>query len=107
MLGAVAAVTAAASLLLGLAAGASLNRAVSLGFYVVGSFMLLAGFFLGNRGPVRLTHDADGSPLGPRKVRWASREERESALNDSAVFVTIGFALLVLGVAVDTRTRLV
>jgi hypothetical protein len=102
-------VLAGLCLLVGLLGGtlfrSGLNRAISLTFYCVGSFLLIAGFFLGNRGPARLK--GDGTPLfGERFVRWASPSEREDALNDSAIFVTIGFALILIGAAVDDRHRL-
>src|SRR5262245_53299816 len=102
----IAAVTAVASLVLGLAAGASASRAISLGLYLVGSFLLIAGFFLGNRGPARLESGAkEGIDVG-RRVRWASRDERIVALNESAIFVTIGLVLIVLGLVVDSRVNL-
>ena len=103
----IACVTATASLVLGLASGVALDRAVSLGLYLVGSFLLVAGFFMGNRGPVRLTDDADGGPFSPRKVRWAAPDERESAINESAILIIVGLALIVIGVLVDGRLRLV
>ena len=34
---------------------------------------------------------------GERFVRWATPSEREEALNDSAIFVVIGFALILIG----------
>jgi len=106
LLAAVAGATAVVSLVLGLALGSSLDRSVSVGLYLVGSFLLIAGFFIGNRGPARLK-DETAAPLGPHRVRWATREERVLALNDSAVFVSVGFALIVLGLLVDSRMRLV
>ncbi len=106
LLAATAGVTAAGSLVFGLLLGASAGRAVALGFYLVGSFLLVAGFFVGNRGPVRLK-GAGGAPLfGSRFVRWATPEERESTINDSAIFVSLGFVLILLGVLVDGRHRL-
>ena len=98
--------TAALSLLIGLATGASASRSVSLGFYLVGSFLLISGFFVGNRGPVRLKDDVGVPLFGARFVRWATPAEREETINLSAVFVTIGFVLIVLGVLADTRYRL-
>lgn len=95
--------TAAASLVLGLAAGAGVDRSVSLGFYLVGSFMLVAGFFLGNRGPARSKDEGHGL-LGPRRLRWATLDERIGALNDSAVFVSMGFLLILIGLVVDQRS---
>jgi hypothetical protein len=115
LLGAVAAGTALVSLLLGVALGSAADRAVSVGFYLVGSFLLVAGFFVGNRGPARLRGVEDeggavggmfGIPMGRRRLRWATPEEREEALANSAVFVSIGFALIVLGILADSRVRL-
>ena len=99
-----AAVTVAGSLLFALAIGAAVERAVSVGFYLVGSFLVVAGFFVGNRGPVRTKDDRPGFLfLGSHRRRWATHEEREGALNDSAIFVTLGAVLIVLGVAADSR----
>ena len=86
--------TVVVSILLGLLLGASLPRSIALGYYLVGSFLLLAGFFFGNRGPVRPRGDADHGdffmrPRG-RRVRWATREEHEEAINSSALFVALG-----------------
>jgi len=104
LLASIAAGTAVVSLVLGLAFGSSADRSVSVGLYVVGSFLLIAGFFVGNRGPARLKDDTV-APLGPRRVRWATREERILTLNDSAIFVSVGFVLIVLGLLVDSRMK--
>jgi hypothetical protein len=106
LLGAIAAVTALVSLLLGLAVGSGVHLSVSVGFYLVGSFLLVAGFFIGNRGPARFKGEEHAGFFGPRKLRWASLEERTTTLNESAIFVAIGFALLVVGMLVDDRARL-
>ena len=53
--------------------GASLSRALSLGFYAVGAFLLVAGFFMGNRGPVRLR----GQP-GDEGVWGLGRKQRRA-----------------------------
>jgi len=102
--------TVAVSLALGFALGSSVARSISLGFYVVGSFVLVAGFFMGNRGPARLKgpvgHEGPWGISPRRGLRWASVEEREAALTDSAVFVTIGLVLILVGVAADTRYTL-
>jgi len=103
-------VTTVGSLLLGLAFGSPAARALSLGFYLVGSFLLVVGFFVGNRGPVRLKGQPGaegpwGFGLG-RRVRWATPEEREEAINMSAVFVVLGFVLILIGVAADSRHSL-
>ncbi|TMK79926.1 MAG: hypothetical protein E6G45_01870 [Actinobacteria bacterium] len=107
LLAMVAGVTAALSLLIGLASGSSATRAVSLGFYLIGSFLLISGFFVGNRGPARLKRSSDAMPLfGSRMLRWATPAEQEETINMSAVFVAIGLTLIVLGVAADPRYKL-
>ena len=102
--------TVVVSIALGLALGSSVARSISLGFYLVGSFVLVSGFFMGNRGPARLKGPVgDEGPWGispRRRLRWASAEEREAALADTAVFVAIGFVLILVGVAADTRYTL-
>ncbi len=103
---AAAALTALVSLGLGLLAGAAVTRSLSIGFYVVGSFWLVAGFFVGNRGPVRLKSDLGAPLFGSRFVRWATPEEREETINMSAVYVLLGFVLILLGFAADTRYSL-
>jgi hypothetical protein len=90
------------SLLLGLLFGASPQRSVSLGFAVTGSFLLVMGFFVGSRGPVRLMRREHGSLVG---ARMAEPHERLETINVSALFVGVGFVLLVVGVALDPRYR--
>jgi hypothetical protein len=103
--------TAAGSLLLGALFDESLERSLELGFYVAGCVLMLGGFFTGNRGPARVESEAAGpmSPFamfGARKMRWASLAEQEEAINYSAVITTLGFVLVLVGVAVDTRNSL-
>jgi hypothetical protein len=100
-------ITAFISLSVALLLGASVSRAVSVGFYLVGSFLTIAGFFVGNRGPVRLKRDVGVPLFGSRIVRWATPEEREESINTSAIYVVLGFALIFLGVLADTRYSLV
>jgi 4-amino-4-deoxy-L-arabinose transferase-like glycosyltransferase len=98
------------SLAIGLAAGSSVGRSVSVGFYLVGSFLLIAGFFTGNRGPVRVKGDPGVPVFGPlfqnRMLRWATTEEREESLSMSVVFVALGFALILIGLGADTKHSL-
>lgn len=104
---AIGGLTVVGSLLLGLLLGSSVQRSLAVGFYLVGSFLLVAGFFFGNRGPVRGDADSGGLlRLGSRRLRWATRDETEEAINQSAVWVAIGFVLIVLGIASDNRHAL-
>jgi hypothetical protein len=105
-----AAVTALVSAGLGLLTDTSPRRAISLGFYGLGSFLLVAGFFIGNRGPARLRSDAEGGGIlpifGPRRVRWATAEEHREVISSSAIFVSLGLALILAGIMVDDRYEL-
>ena len=105
LLGGIGAVTAALSLAGALLGGGSLNRGLAVGFYLVGSFMLIIGFFVGNRGPVR-PKGVGMSFLGSRIMRWATPLEREESLNESALYVVIGFVLILIGVVTDSRAHL-
>jgi hypothetical protein len=96
-----AAGTAVVSLAIGLLAGSSLSRSLSFGFYLVGCGALVLGFALAVRGPVRLGKGEHGG------YRVVTRDEREDATADSALFVVLGVVLLVIGVLADTRYPLV
>jgi hypothetical protein len=103
--------TAAGSMLLGALFGASLERALELGFYGMGCVLMLGGFFTGNRGPARVESEVPGpmSPFamfGPRKMRWASLAELEETINYSAVIISLGFVLVLIGALVGTRHSL-
>jgi hypothetical protein len=106
-----AAGTVACSLAIGLAMGSSIPRSLSIGFYLIGSFLLISGFFVGNRGPVRAKGDDYSVPVfGPlmrhRMLRWATPEEREETLGVSVVFVALGVVLILFGLVADTRYEL-
>jgi hypothetical protein len=77
-------VTALVSLAIGLPSGSSLSRSLSVGLYAAGCLAIVAGFALGLRG-----------------------RRREDAISDSALFVVLGFLLLVLGILADTRYPLI
>jgi hypothetical protein len=101
------------SLILGLLTGSSINRALTLGFYLGGCFLLVVGFFVGNRGPARVKGDdtvgATVLPIpgaGTRRLRWATLTEQNETINNSAVFISLGLFLIVLGAAIDTRHSL-
>ena len=104
---------AVCSVVLGLLLGADPRRSISVGLYGVGSLFVIVGVFYGVRPPVRTT-GGGGSPgifgsmaAGGGIARWADRDDIEESLGLSAVFVSIGLLLIVIGVAVDPRTRLV
>jgi hypothetical protein len=91
--------------LLGLAFGSSFERAISVGFYVVGSILLIGGFFVGNRGPLRARGDG-GFLVRPREVRRATPTERQEAMGMSAILVVLGVVLILFGVGTDPRQRI-
>lgn len=95
-----------AGLALGVLSGSSWSRSLSLAWYLVGVLALVAGFAFGNRGPARPRGSGAVPFLGARFVRWATPEEAEDALATSAIFVAVGFSLVLLGIAVDPRTQL-
>jgi hypothetical protein len=106
-------VTVVLSLILGLMIGAGINRSLTLGFYFGGCFLLVVGFFVGNRGPARVkgedTVGATVLPLpgaGTRKLRWATLTEQNETINNSAIFISLGLLLIVLGAAIDSRHSL-
>jgi hypothetical protein len=110
LVGLVGGATVVISVAFALLLGASIPRSIAVGYYVVGSFLLLAGFLFGNRGPVRPRGDADtGGPLirpSGRRLRWATREEHEEAINSSALYVVLGLVLIFLGLVSDNRHAL-
>jgi hypothetical protein len=98
--------TAVCALLLGLLAGAGASRSVSLGWYLVGSALLVGGFFVGNRGPTRPQGEG-WFPFSMRRwTRWASAEEQRESISLSALLVVMGLVLIILGVLADTRYTL-
>jgi hypothetical protein len=90
------------SLLIGTLAGADLSRSLALGYYLAGSVLLLGGFFVGNRGPVRAQKNQPIPLLGTRFVRWATPDELDETINTSAVYLSLGFALILVGVLADS-----
>jgi hypothetical protein len=93
--------------------GASLDRSVSLGFYSLGCFLMVAGFFVGNRGPARVKSEHGAGPailpvgFGGRRLRWATAAEQNETINNSAVFIVLGLILVLIGVIVDNKHSLV
>ena len=84
---------------IGLLSARSVDRSVSLGFYLVGCFLLVGGFFFGNRGP----RAAEGRRrrLACRAALHALGDARRAARTRSTTPPSssrIGFVLLLLGV---------
>ena len=101
-----AAGTATLSLVFGLLVGSSVSRSLSVGWYIVGSVLLLSGFFVGNRGPARPQGEGWSTFSLKRWVRWASPDEQRESLSLSALLVVLGVLLIALGVLADTRYAL-
>jgi uncharacterized membrane protein HdeD (DUF308 family) len=100
--------TAAISLALGLLVGDSVNRSLSVGFYLSACLFMLLGVFFGIRPPVRQEGDAGAlgglfGVFGSGPVRFATPEEREDSLSSSAVFVILGLVLVLCGLVCDGR----
>lgn len=104
-----AAVVAVLSLVAGALLGASARGSITLGLYAVGSFVLLGGFFIGNRGPVRgaATTVLVAPTASLFRRRWATAREQEESINLSALFVIFGLALIAIGVVIDADTDLI
>ena len=105
------AITAAGSTVIAALLGASLGRSLTIGFYLVGCFLLLGGFFIGNRGPARVKSDTRASPLGMivgggRDLRWATLGEQNDTINNSAVYIALGLVMIAIGVLFDSRHSL-
>src|SRR5690242_2784849 len=106
-------VTAGISALLGALIGASLDRAIALGFYGLGCFLMVSGFFVGNRGPARVKSETAGwsmlplPGIGDRRLRWATLDEQNETINNSAIFIVLGLVLVLIGVVVDSHHSLV
>lgn len=90
----------------GLLLGSSVNRSASLGLYLSGAFLLVGGFLLGNRGPLRRAGD-DGPVAFGRSVRRASPDEVRESVNLTVLLVVLGIVLLALGAAIDDRYELI
>jgi hypothetical protein len=99
--------TGVLAILVGLLAGSTVGRALSVGWYSVGALLLISGFFIGNRGPARPQGEGWSVFSLQRWVRWASPDEQRESLSFSALLVVLGFVLIVLGAIADTRYSVV
>lgn len=118
LVGVLAGLTAVVSLAVGALLGSGLDRALATGFYVVGCFLIVLGFFAGVRGPLRPRSSRDGEErdavgglfgigVSSRGVRRATSEERADALGTAWLFLAIGLALIALGILADSRVGFV
>jgi hypothetical protein len=98
--------SAVLGLFFGLLVGAGVGRSVSVAWYISGSAILIGGFFVGNRGPSRPQGDGWSLFSLKRWVRWATPEEQHESISLSAILITLGFVLIVLGALADTRYAL-
>ena len=104
-------VTAMLSIPIGLMLGASAERSLTIGFYLGGCFLMVVGFFAGNRGPARVKSESPGRAVLPftfsgRRLRWATQGEQNETINNSAIFVTLGLILVVIGLLIDPNHTL-
>jgi hypothetical protein len=99
--------TAVVSLVAGLVFGSSVGRALSLGWYIVGSLLLIGGFFVGNRGPARPQGEGWSAFSLKRWVRWAEPAEQHESISLSALLVVLGFVLITLGALADPRYSII
>ena len=97
----VAVLTAAISLALGALFSAPPLRSISVGLYLVGSFLLIAGFVTG----IRVRSDRDPIVRG-EEMRRTTIGMREEAVEASSAFIAIGIVLVVLGTVADRRVAL-
>ena len=100
----VVAASVAVALPLGALLGASAQRSISLGLYLVGSFLLIGGFLTGNQRPWR---GVGGELLhGRTEIRRRTAEERQEALGLSATCIAIGLLVIAVGILADSRVAL-
>ena len=116
LLAATAVGIAVVAALLGLAFGSSLTRSVSLAYYVVGTFLLVLGFFAGNRGPLRPRAGDEASDpvtglfgvgIATRGARVATDVERKDSVATAGMFLTVGIWLILLGIVIDGSVAVV
>ena len=97
------ATTVVLSLLLGLVAGASAARSVSVGFYILGIVLLVGCFVFGVRGPLRgVSETGETAPIvGARGYRRATADERTESTRIAVLLFILGIVVVVIGSAID------
>lgn len=101
------AVTVVASLLLGLAAGAGLERSVSVGLYVLGAVLLVGCFVFGVRGPLRGMSETGETTqvIGARGFRRATPDERRESTRVALLLFAFGIVVIVIASTIDPAHR--
>lgn len=99
--------TVTISALLGLAAGAGVERSISVGLYVLGTLLLVGCFVFGVRGPLRgVSRTGETVPLlGSRRVRRATDDERSEATKTALLLFVFGILAILLGSLIDPVHR--
>ena len=108
LFGAASALILVVTVPIGLLTSVGLDRAVSLGFYGFGAFLVLIGFLGGSRGPFRSDsdHSHETALRSERRLRRATLDELQDSMNGAAVAIAIGIVLVALGVIIDSRYTL-
>ena len=94
--------------------GSSVERSISVVFYIVGAFLLVLGFFAGTRGPFRPrgAEESDavtgmfGVGLAMRGARRATHGEQQDSVATAGIFIVVGLWLIALGVAIDGNVHI-
>jgi hypothetical protein len=108
--------TAAVSAALGGLSGRSVLHSLAVGYYVVGTAVLVGSFVLGLRGPVRSRPLDDpsgqqpsmtgwGGVFLPRTIRRTTPEERLTAKQGSVGLFLLGILLVAIGAMIDPSRR--
>lgn len=108
--------TAAVSAALGALSGRSVLHSLAVGYYVVGTAVLVGSFVLGLRGPVRSRPLDDpnaqqpsmtgwGGVFLPRTIRRTTPEERRTAKQGSVGLFLLGILLVAIGAMIDPSRR--
>ena len=103
MLGAIVGVTVVASLVIGIFAGSSIARSVSVGLYVAGAALLVGCFVVGARGPLRgvnRTGETVGV-VGAHRVRRATGDERAASAQTAILLFSLGLVLVIVAAVID------
>ena len=101
--GAILAGTVAVAAIVGVAAGSSLARSVSVGLYLAGVALLVGCFVLGARGPLRgVNRTGETVPVfGARRVRRATGDERSNSVQTALLLFALGVGLIVIAALID------